>query len=75
MVIDRGCVCPSRAHELAELSVVVVVRVAVAFPYRMPPAGRLVAVVEQPELRLFKFTENEADSVFEVPAANRGGVK
>ena len=67
MVIDRGCDVPRLVHELAELSVVLVVRVAVAFPYRMPPAGRLVAVVEQPELRLFKFTENEADSVFDVP--------
>jgi hypothetical protein len=35
----------------------------------------LVAVVEQPELRLFKLIENESDSVFDVPAANRGGVK
>ena len=67
MLIDRGCVCPSRAHELAELSVVVVVSVAVPLPYRMPPAGRLVAVVRQPELRLFKLTENEADSVSDVP--------
>ena len=41
----------------------------------MPPAGRLVAVVEQPPERLLSFTLAVAFSESDVPVVNNGGLK